>query len=119
MGGPVASRQVGQNITDLNQWPRIDSAMSLDRWQRANHTCDMQDLHDDPVHLIHVDPALNMARFYPISIQPTLFGEASVMRYWGRIGTRGQAMILTYPGENEATAAASKLERQKQRRGYR
>ncbi|WP_142636008.1 WGR domain-containing protein [Ruegeria faecimaris] len=30
-----------------------------------------------PVHLIHVDPDINMARFYGIELQPTLFGEVS------------------------------------------
>ncbi|NOD78477.1 WGR domain-containing protein, partial [Ruegeria sp. HKCCD4332] len=48
-----------------------------------------------PVHLIHVDPDVNMARFYGIELQPTLFGEVSVLRTWGRIGTNGQAMMVT------------------------
>ncbi|MBB1251750.1 WGR domain-containing protein [Rhizobium sp. G21] len=44
----------------------------------------------DPVYLTHVDPGRNMARFYTMSVQPTLFGECSVVREWGRIGTGGQ-----------------------------
>jgi predicted DNA-binding WGR domain protein len=79
----------------------------------------MQDMPDYLTHLTRRDPALNMARFYKIVLQPTLFGEMSVIRTWGRIGTRGQGMIATFTGANEAAAAASKLERQKQRRGYR
>jgi predicted DNA-binding WGR domain protein len=73
---------------------------------------------DAPIHLTHVDPDQNMARFYEMCIQPTLFGEATVFRNWGRIGTRGQSMMVTYPGATEAVAAVTKLERQKQRRGY-
>lgn len=72
-----------------------------------------------PIHLTHIDPDQNMARFYEMSIQPTLFGEATVFRNWGRIGTRGQAMMVTYPEEDEAAEAVGKLERQKLRRGYR
>ncbi|WP_299987051.1 WGR domain-containing protein [uncultured Ruegeria sp.] len=71
-----------------------------------------------PVHLIHVDPDVNMARFYGIELQPTLFGEVSVFRTWGRIGTNGQAMIVTYEDEAQAADALHKLERQKRRRGY-
>ncbi len=70
------------------------------------------------VHLVHVDPDLNMARFYGIELQPTLFGEVSVLRAWGRIGTNGQAMMVTYEDEVEAAEALQKLEKQKRRRGY-
>ena len=42
----------------------------------------------DSVHLRRIDPAQNMRRFYSLSIQPTLFGGASLIRDWGRIGTR-------------------------------
>ena len=73
----------------------------------------------NPVRLSRVNPALNMARFYEIDLQPNLFGEMSVLRSWGRIGTKGQVMMVTYPGAQEAVAAAGKLEKQKWRRGYR
>ncbi len=71
-----------------------------------------------PVHLIHVDPDVNMARFYRIELQPTLFGEVSILRAWGRIGTNGQAMRVTYDDEAQAGEALQKLEKQKLRRGY-
>ena len=71
-----------------------------------------------PVHLIHVDPDVNMARFYGIELQPTLFGEVSVLRSWGRIGTNGQAMMVTYGDEAQAADALQKLEKQKRSRGY-
>ena len=38
------------------------------------------------LYCLRIDNARNMARYYTLSIQPTLFGE---VRYWGRIGTRG------------------------------
>lgn len=71
-----------------------------------------------PVHLIHVNPERNMARFYGIDIQPTLFGEMSVLRNWGRIGTKGRDMMVTYEDSAQANEALAMLEKQKRRRGY-
>lgn len=93
--------------------------MSLDADLRERHTACMIQIGETPIHLTRVEPDQNMARFYEMSVQPTLFGEATVFRNWGRIGTRGQSMMVTYPGAIEATAALTKLERQKQQRGYR
>lgn len=59
-----------------------------------------------------------MARFYAIDVQPTLFGEMSVLRSWGRIGTRGRAMMVTFEDADQATEALKKLDKQKRRRGY-
>ena len=73
----------------------------------------------DMIYLTRVIPDLNMARFYAVSVQPTLFGEVAVVRHWGRIGTRGKGMMVTWPDEARAMAALQTLKRQKQRRGYR
>ena len=91
----------------------------MDPSLRPQHTDEMALIEEPPTHLTHIDPGQNMARFYEMSIQLTLFGEATVFRNWGRIGTRGQSMMVTYPQVTEASAAVTKLERQKQRRGYR
>ncbi|MCF1450856.1 WGR domain-containing protein [Agrobacterium vitis] len=48
-----------------------------------------------------------MARFYALAVQPTLFGEVSLARAWGRIGTRGQQMLLLFDNENQATWPAA------------
>ena len=72
-----------------------------------------------PVHLRRIDPSQNMRRFYGLSIQPTLFGGASLVRDWGRIGTRGQMMIETFDHAAEAHHAMNRLEKTKKRRGYR
>ena len=60
-----------------------------------------------------------MRRFYGLSVQPTLFGGASLVRSWGRIGTQGQSMMETFDDEAEARRAMTRLERSKKRRGYR
>ena len=71
-----------------------------------------------PIDLVRIDPKLNMARFYGIALQPTLFGEVSVVRCWGRIGTRGRTMSVTYEDSYEAIDACETLERLKRQRGY-
>lgn len=73
----------------------------------------------DPIVLFRVDPAVNMARFYRIEILPTLFGEVSVLRNWGRIGTQGRMNIETCATPEEAECTAARTLRQKRRRGYR
>lgn len=72
-----------------------------------------------PVHLRRIDPSRNMRRFYTLAIQPTLFGGASVMRNWGRIGTPGRSMMETFDRDVDAASASNRLERTKRRRGYR
>lgn len=71
------------------------------------------------VHLHRIDLSQNMQRFYTLAIQPTLFGGASVIRNWGRIGSSGQTMMETFDTQEDADTALSRLERTKRRRGYR
>lgn len=92
--------------------------MSLDRLVVQDDNLAMYSPEAKPVHLIHVNPELNMARFYGIDIQPTLFGEVSVLRNWGRIGTKGRDMMVTYEDSTQAANALLKLDKQKRRRGY-
>ena len=58
-----------------------------------------------PLHLRRIDGARNMRRFYVLSVQPTLFGGASLIRNWGRIGTNGQAMMQTFDESADAGEA--------------
>ena len=71
-----------------------------------------------PVHLHRVNAEANMARFYHVDIAPTLFGEVSVLRSWGRIGTHGRTSVETCATRDEAETAADRTLRQKVRRGY-
>ena len=43
--------------------------------------------------LTRVDPIENMARFYKLDVQPTLFDEWSLIREWGRIGQSGNVQV--------------------------
>lgn len=70
------------------------------------------------VHLRKIDQSRNMARFYHVDIVPNLFGEISVMRSWGRIGTYGRTMVHTCLSPDQAMEAAKQLVTAKLRRGY-
>ncbi|OLP62670.1 WGR domain-containing protein [Xaviernesmea oryzae] len=65
------------------------------------------------------DATKNMARFYALTIEPTLFGDVCLTRCWGRIGTRGQKMTHSFKGEKEAVALFLDLLQAKHKRGYR
>lgn len=70
-------------------------------------------------YLTRVDPARNMARFYRLDIQPTLFGEWALVREWGRIGSSGQLRCDPFPTEAAAEAAKARMAQAKGKRGYR
>lgn len=72
-----------------------------------------------PTLLFHIDPARNMARFYLLAIEPTLFGGSSLMRCWGRVGTKGQVKIHLFETASEAGQASGRLLHSKLKRGYR
>jgi predicted DNA-binding WGR domain protein len=71
------------------------------------------------LHFRRIDSAQNMARYYSLSLQPTLFGEMALVRTWGRIGTMGQQKSSMFLDSDEAAAALEKLTQQKLRKGYR
>jgi predicted DNA-binding WGR domain protein len=63
------------------------------------------------------DPSCNMARYYVLSIEPSLFGDATLIREWGRIteqasaGSSSMKTILVHwkpsrPGSSESSDAA-------------
>lgn len=70
------------------------------------------------LHLRRVDPALNMNRFYRMTVQRDLFGGASLIRVWGRIGTTGRQKVDTHADECRAVTALMTLAQHKRRRGY-
>jgi predicted DNA-binding WGR domain protein len=64
------------------------------------------------------DPGRNMARYYVLSIRPTLFGEIELTRRWGRIGARGQSLNHVFSREDDAVRLFLDLLRRKRKRGY-
>lgn len=68
--------------------------------------------------MTRVDPQKNMARWYEIDVQPTLFGEFTVERHWGRIGATGQSKAFWFSDEDAADEMAKKVAATKLKRGY-
>lgn len=73
----------------------------------------------DEIYIERNDTTKNMARFYALSIEPTLFGEVCLIRRWGRIGTHGQTKTMCFASNSEAAVRLAEIHRQKTRRGYR
>ncbi len=71
------------------------------------------------IYLERADPAKNMARFYLLSIEPSLFGTPCLTRRWGRIGSHGQTKVHDVETEEEAVSMFLDLVRKKRMRGYR
>ncbi|MFA6032170.1 MAG: WGR domain-containing protein [Myxococcota bacterium] len=71
------------------------------------------------LHIERRDPERNMARFYALSIEGTLFGQTCLVRRWGRIGTRGRTVQHSFDHEDEAVGLFLELLRAKRLRGYR
>lgn len=68
--------------------------------------------------LERVDDAQNMARYYVLSVEPTLFGDPAMVREWGRIGTSGRRRIDLFPERMDARVALSTWLRRKLKKGY-
>lgn len=69
--------------------------------------------------LERIDPRRNMARFYAMSIEPTLFGGAALVREWGRIGLVGRRRLDLFASVASAQTELEALHRRKIARGYR
>ena len=72
----------------------------------------------DDILLTRIDRNRNMARFYSLSIEPTLFGDFAVHRTWGRLGSWGQSRLDVFPDIAAAQAYKEQLATQKLKRGY-
>ncbi|TBH27845.1 WGR domain-containing protein [Rhizobium leguminosarum] len=70
------------------------------------------------LYIERIDPSKNMARYYALSIEPNLFGGTSLVRSWGRIGSRGQQKIHVFDSEAKAVDLLLTLLRRKRSRGY-
>lgn len=69
--------------------------------------------------LTRIDNHRNMARFYKLDIQPTLFGECSLVREWGRIGRGGTVRTELHATRGLADRALIAHWARKRSRGYR
>lgn len=102
----------------MNRSKRFDSKLSLDVERRTGEPFAML---TQPYRLYfeRTDATKNMARFYALSIEPTLFGTPCLTRRWGRIGSKGQANTHHFLCEEDAVAMFLDLLRVRRARGYR
>ena len=68
--------------------------------------------------LERIDVARNMARYYVLSVEPTLFDDAAVVREWGRLGRLGGRRIDLHAKNSDARLALDAWLARKIRRGY-
>ena len=59
-----------------------------------------------------------MHRFYQMFVMPGLFGDWSLVREWGRVGSPGTVRKDWFDTEEEAILAKEKLIGIKQKKGY-
>lgn len=76
-------------------------------------------IHHYQLYCQRIDANRNMARYYTLAIQLTLFGEIAVVRSWGRIGKAGGEMTEVFGTEKDAISRFLELVQQKRKRGYR
>jgi predicted DNA-binding WGR domain protein len=68
--------------------------------------------------LTRIDPTRNINRFYVVQVMPSLFGDWTVMREWGRRGSPGTVRLSSYQRRNEAETAERRTIRRRRQRGY-
>ena len=81
----------------------------------------MQTLPSDPPDIRHfrrIDASRNMARFYMLSLEPTLFGEIALLRHWGRIGTHGRQVLSLHATRADAERVLARQIARRLKRGY-
>ena len=114
-----------RSIGFTNRLGSMDSNIALDGIAYCRENQRMERPGDKTIDKLQVlvlerrDPSSNMARFYVLAMEPTLFGDVALVREWGRLGCRGRRRLdLHADGRSAAEALEVWLDR-KARRGYR
>jgi predicted DNA-binding WGR domain protein len=68
--------------------------------------------------LVREAPEENVHRYYALEVQPDLFGGASLVRAWGRIGLSRTTRVELHADEGQALDALRDWETAKRKRGY-
>src|SRR5215471_12670810 len=77
------------------------------------------EMSDRMTFLTRTDPTRNINRFYVVQVLPTLFGDWTVLREWGRRGSPGTMRLSSYQRRNEAETAAQHTIKRRLQHGYR
>jgi predicted DNA-binding WGR domain protein len=119
-----ATASVWNNLRTLSshsEWPRMhDLNLSSAIAERTQLNETMRTHLADGLRLERIEPDRNMARYYTLAVELTLFADWSCTRAFGRIGTRGGRIMLgLFATQAAAEAELIALLRTKQSRGYR
>ena len=68
--------------------------------------------------LDRIEAASNMARYYVLTVEPTLFGDTALIRESGRIGVSCRRRLDLYPDDDAARVALDTWLKRKCKRGY-
>jgi predicted DNA-binding WGR domain protein len=68
--------------------------------------------------LTRSDPAKNLHRFYVVQLAPTLFGDWSLCREWGRSGSPGTVRLTSFERFEEAEKAKARAIKRRLSHGY-
>ena len=66
----------------------------------------------------HTDPAKNLHRFYVVQLSPTLFGDWTLLREWGRSGSPGTVRLTSFEQFDEAQKAQARAIKRRLQHGY-
>ncbi|MBS3954218.1 MAG: WGR domain-containing protein [Methylomicrobium sp.] len=70
------------------------------------------------IYLERHDPDKNLHRFYQMFVTPGIFGDWSLVREWGKVGSPGTVRKDWFDSKEEAKTAGNKLRVIKDRKGY-
>lgn len=70
------------------------------------------------IYLERHDPKKNLHRFYQMFVVPGIFGDWSLVREWGRVGSPGTVRKDWFDSEKEAREAGQVLRAIKEKKGY-
>jgi predicted DNA-binding WGR domain protein len=101
--------------TTRNRWGSIDSSFALDAYLSARdngHKLQM-------LVLERPDASCNIAGFYVLAIEPMLFGDAALVREWGRLGSTSRRRLDLHATAQMAAEALDIWLARKARRSYR
>jgi predicted DNA-binding WGR domain protein len=68
--------------------------------------------------LERTDPPRNVARYYVLSVEATLFARHTLVRRWWRIGSTGRQRLEFFDSRDSAGLALETWLARKRKRGY-
>lgn len=90
-------------------------------WSRPTKNRAMEKVHSRVQLLVleRREPAINMKRFYVLSVEPTLFErDYALVREWGRLGTSCRRRLDLFPSETQARCSLGTWLARKKAKGY-